>query len=114
MRTPWNLMTSSAAIKSASKNTVTGAITYTTITGLDSVECNVQPDTSTDALQYQRETGKRRSTIHLPMRLGDGTSVEVLKEYQIVVSGRTYRVVGAGMNAAGQGANQVVNVEEDS
>lgn len=113
MRTPYHLRKDTAAIQSLTENTVTRAKTYTTVTGLSAVPCTIQPDTSSDALQWQRETGKRRSTVALPASHG-GVAVAVAKDYRIVANGITYRVVGPGMNRADQDANYTVSVEEDS
>lgn len=113
MRTPWNLRTSSASINAPTQDQVTGAKSFSAKTGLSAVPCNVQPDSSSEALDWMRVHGKRRSTIALPVNYG-GVAVVVNQSDQIVVSGVTYKVAGPGMNAAGQGANRVVPVYEDS
>ena len=112
MRTPYNLRTQSASINGPAKDQTTGAVTFTAKTGLSAVPCTVQPDTSSEALEWMRVNGKRRSTIALPVTYG-GVSVVVNNQDQIVRGGVAYRVAGPGMNAAGQGANRVVPVYED-
>lgn len=113
MRTPWHLRTQSASINAPTKNQTTGAKSYSAKTGLSAVRCTVQPDSSSESTAYMRETGRRLSTIALPVTFG-GTAVVVNKEDVIVVGSTTYKVYGPGMNAAGQGANLVVKVYEES
>ena len=114
MTTPFQLLHDTATVQTASQSVdATGAPTASN-SGSSTVACRIDPDNSSDALRYMRETGKRLSTGFFPPTYTDGTALVLAKGVKLTVSSVPYRVVGPAMNAGDVEVLQVVSLEEDT
>ena len=112
MSVPYHLLTMTATVSAPTQTfDVTGAPVISWGSPY-TVPCLVQPDSSTDAIEWQRNTGKRVSTGFFPLT-HDGTTVTLLKDQRVQVGSASYRVVGPARDSAGQAILQTVSLEED-
>jgi hypothetical protein len=74
------------------------------------VPCSLQPDSSAEAMQYMRETGRGLFTLFLPYSWG-GSALSVSIRTRVTVGGTVYEVRGPARDMAGRGRFLVLSVE---
>ena len=109
--TPYHLMPTTATVIVPSESISSlGERTLTYGSGV-SVLCRIQDDSSSDAREWLRTTGRELSTGFFAPVTTSGASVSLPVNTKVTANGVTYKVVGAGRNPAGSGAMTVVTLE---
>lgn len=67
-----------------------------------SIPCAVQTDSSAEAREYQRTTGRRQVAIYMPYSHG-GTTLSFAHKERVIVDGVTYELRGEAFDMAGRG-----------
>lgn len=110
---PW-LDMSAQVTNSTAYSTASDGSQYPSTLAATVILCTIQPDTSGEATEHQRLTGRVMHTGYFDPVTSTGTASSITKDATLVVTEadgtiRRYRALGPGYNAAGLG-NRVMMV----
>ena len=109
--TPWHLMRSTATVQQGTPSVDAAGAPVLTYSGGSSVRCRVQDDNSTAGREYERVTGRRRSTGFFARIDTAGAAISIGKDARVTVDGTVYRAIGDALNPAGASWIQTVSLE---
>lgn len=76
-------------------------------------KASVQPRSSSEGTDFDRQSGKEFAVGYFPLRKQDGTSLELPLKAEVTWGSKVYRVRGPARDVGGRGVFQSVDMERE-